>query len=534
MALRTKTKMIDFKLRTESIKDSEIEKLAVTSVNDQRIIAALSSSEPCLLEGSRGTGKSFLMKMAQLNIEKRNLKSISVFLSFNISSLVNTNDDLQFYHWMLAKTLRALMNKLRKNGLSISAYSRNLLSNDKSNNSQEIETNLKNIVKKFENSYKNNDFIEIEALPDIEDVKEAIAEICEEHDLERIYFFFDEAAHVFRPEQQRQFFNLFKDLRSAYITCNAAIYPGVTHFGSSFEPIHDCDYQILDRNINEKGYLEYFRGMVEKQGDDNIKKTIESNGLMFNTLALSCGGNPRILLKTIQNLPKFNTKEINKEIKEFYRIKIWSEHTELGEKYRGHKDLIDWGRDFLENTVIRTIHNNDKSTVYFWVDKDVPETVKEALRLLTYTSIIKKIDSSVRSHGRLGVRFEVKYGCIIALDSNPLSKSEELFPKISIGLFTEFGKNHQEYSDIENLSNYIQDEQQYAESLESMLKKTIDVLSLTKWQKNKLKEAGICTIRDLHALKESDLIEKIYGVGPARSRVMMNAANAELLEYISG
>lgn len=526
--------MSDFKLRTESIKDSEIEELAVTSENDKRIISALKSSEPCLLEGSRGTGKSFLMKIAQLNIDKSELKSISVFLSFNISSLVNTNDDLQFYHWMLAKTLRALMNKLRKSGLNISSYTRNLLSNDILDDSIKIENNLKHIVKLFENSYKNDEKIDIEALPDIEDVKEAVSEICEEHHLDRIYFFFDEAAHVFRPEQQRQFFNLFKDLRSAYITCNAAIYPGVTHFGNSFEPIHDCNYQTLDRNITDKDYLNYFRGMVEKQADDKIKESIDNQTALFNTLALSCGGNPRILLKTLQNLSKFNTREINKEIKEFYRIKIWSEHTELGEKYRGHKELIDWGRDFLEETVIKNIYDNDKSSVYFWVDKDVPETVKEALRLLTYTSIIKKIDSSVRSHGRLGVRYEVKYGCIIALESNPLSKSEELLPKISIRLFTEFGKNHSEYNSISNLSNYIQDEEQYIESLESMLKKPIDVLSLTEWQKNKLKGADIFTIKDLHALKESDLIERIYNVGEARARIMKNAATAELLEYISG
>jgi len=208
--------MSDFKLRTASIKDSEIEELAVTSESDKKIISALKSSEPCLLEGSRGTGKSFLMKMAQLSIDKSELKSISVFLSFNISSLVNTNDDLQFYHWMLAKTLRALMNKLRKNGLKISSYTRNLLSNDILDDSIKIENNLKHIVKRFENSYKNNENIDIKALPDIEDVKEAVSEICEEHHLDRIYFFFDEAAHVFRPEQQRQFFNLFKDLRSAY------------------------------------------------------------------------------------------------------------------------------------------------------------------------------------------------------------------------------------------------------------------------------------------------------------------------------
>src|SRR4051812_29544611 len=56
-----------------------------------------------------------------------------------------------------------------------------------------------------------------------------------------------------------------------------------------------------------------------------------NNISLFITLALSCGGNPRILLKTIQDLQKFNLSSVNQLIKEFYRGQIWAEHTELGE-----------------------------------------------------------------------------------------------------------------------------------------------------------------------------------------------------------
>jgi len=527
--------MSEFKLRTESIKDDDIISLAVKNENDERIIRSLISSEPCLLEGSRGTGKSFLMKIAQLNIEKSDTNSLSIFISFNISSLINTGDSLQFYHWMLAKTLRALINKLRKSGLSISDYTKSLISNDTSENQETIENNLKTIVKLFEDSYNQRpSTIDVNSLPDIEDVKEAIKEICKENSLDRIYFFFDEAAHVFRPEQQRQFFNLFKDLRSPYITCNAAIYPGVTHFGDSFEPIHDCIYEVLDRNIADDDYLEYFKTIVFKQADEGLKNEIDRQRELFNTLVLSCGGNPRILLKTIQEMPKLNTQEVNKIIKDFYRVKIWSEHTELGEKYKGHQILIDWGRDFLEKTVIPQMLNNEKSSIYFWINKDIPEAIKESLRLLTYTGIIKKIDAGVRSHGELGVRYEVKYGCIIALVSNPHTYSMELSKIRSLKQFTAFGKNLSEYDKIQNLSASILEDEKYKESLESMLTKSIDVLSLTEWQKNRLKSAQIFTIRDLYGLNENDLIEKIYSVGPIRARIMMNAANSELLEYISG
>lgn len=537
--------MADFYLRTESIKPTDIQRLSVINSMDVNIINALKSSEPCLLEGSRGTGKSFLMKIAELDIEANNNSAIAVYVSFNISSLINTSDPLQFYHWMLAKTLKALLNKLRKRGLEVSRHSANLLSNDLFGKDEDVENDLKGIVKSFENSYKRGGSVSLDSLPDIEDVKDAIENICDENSLERIYFFFDESAHVFRPEQQRQFFSLFKDLRSPYITCNAAIYPGVTYFGESFEPTHDCIYRKIERNIKDSDYIQYFKDIVYKQADQPTISSIEAQGELFNTLAFSCGGNPRILLKTIQDLDKLSVISVNKLIKTFYRGQIWAEHTELGEKYKGHKRLIDWGRDFLEKHVISSIgsYNSSRKTrgvsessIYFWIHKDAPQAVKESLRLLTYTGIIRKVDSSVRAtRSELGSRFEVKYGCIIALEGNPHNESKEFYNSLSLNKFPEFGKNHSVYSDIEKLVVGEQSDSQYQESLSYMLKKSIDVLGLlTNWQRVKLKEVGIKTIEDLHNNTEEDLIDKIYNVGSARARQMKNAATAELLEYLSG
>lgn len=537
--------MTEFYLRTESIKLDEIQDLSVINANDKAIIQALKAPDPCLLEGSRGTGKSFLMKVAELELEEETQKSLTVSVSFNISSLLNTSDELQFYHWMLAKTLKALLNKLRKKGLVVSTLSANLLSNATGNDDKSAESALKKITSAYEESYKGKRDIDLSPLPEIEDVKEAIESICKENNLSRVFFFFDEAAHVFRPEQQRQFFSLFKDLRSPYITCNAAIYPGVTYFGDSFEPIHDCVYKKLERNITDSDYIQYFKDIVFKQADDTLKTTIDNQADVFSVLALSAGGNPRILLKTIQDLEKFNTLSANKVIKSFYRGFIWNEHTELGEKYAGHKELIDWGRDFLERTVIPAIDDYNKnrkekgvneSTIYFWVQKDCPQPVKESLRLLSYTGIVRKIDSSIRAtRSQLGARYEVKYGCIIAAESSPVASSPDFFKSLSLKKYPEFGQNHSAYSGVERFVTYKESEEQYLKALKITLSKSIDVLSLlTSWQKNKLKAAGIVTIEDLHSKTEENLIESIYQVGPVRARTMKNAATAELLEYLSG
>ncbi|MBE4841645.1 hypothetical protein IM302_10280, partial [Enterobacter cloacae complex sp. P42C] len=389
------------------------------------------------------------MRVAELELEEGDKACVTVFVPFNMSSLITTDDNLQFYHWMMAKTLKYLLNKLRKMGMVVSGLTSNLLSNDHNDTEESVETSLKEIVRLFEDSYKGKIAVDISSLPDIEDVKEAIQIICEENNLDRVVFFFDEAAHVFRPEQQRQFFSLFKDLRSPYITCNAAIYPGVTHFGDSFEPIHDCVFKKLERNILESDYLQYFKDIVFKQSDESLKKEIDNQRDLFNTLALASGGNPRMLLRTLQDLSKLNASGVNAIIKSFYRNQIWTEHTDLGEKYKGHREVIDWGRDFLENSVIPRVEDynktrrdkgTDESTIYFWIHKDAPEPVKESLRLLTYTGIIRKIDSAVRAtRSELGTRYEIKYGCMLSLESNPHSDSKEFYKNLSVKKFPEFG-----------------------------------------------------------------------------------------------
>lgn len=110
--------MSNFYLRTESIKPEDILKLCVRSNQDEQIIRALRSAEPCILEGSRGTGKSFLMRVAQQEIDDGEGSGIAVFVSFNISSLISTNDRHQFYHWMFSESITRIAREVKEEGVS--------------------------------------------------------------------------------------------------------------------------------------------------------------------------------------------------------------------------------------------------------------------------------------------------------------------------------------------------------------------------------------------------------------------------------
>ena len=355
---------------------------------------------------------------------------------------------------------------------------------------------------------------------------------------------FDEAIHIFRPEQQRQFFTLFRDLRSPYISCNAAVYPGVTSYGDVFELTHDATRKRIDRDVLSRQYLEKMREIALKQADSALASAIEKNGQNFSVLAYAVSGNPRVLLKTIAQSGKLRSAETNDTIRGFYRSAIWTEYSGLATSYSGHRPLIDWGRNFIETVVLpETKLKNDRrqsegvgeSTCFFWIHRDAPEIVRHALRLLEYTGIVQRGDDGIRgTRSEIGTRYAVNLGCLLALESAPTSTSLEIVRNLSIKRFTEFGANHSAYHELLSYGLASLEPDNMLDILKQQLAKSIDCLDITEYQNEQLKNLGLTTVGHVLSAKEQDLVANIDYVGEKRARRIKNAADAAVLEYLSG
>jgi hypothetical protein len=536
-------KMSEFYFRTESIQLENIQNFFVSTTQDREIINSLKSSDSVILEGSRGTGKSFLIRMAEVELENSFTvdRILPVYVTFVYSSLIHTNDPEQFKHWMLASICYRLIRALRKKGLLIGASPATELLSSRDADPESLEQKFQTIHKAYEDSYKSSgDAVSPEEIPDLVHFKDAVEEICEDSNIKRICFLFDEAIHIFRPEQQRQFFTLFRDLRSPYISCKAAVYPGVTSYGNTFEMSHDATYLRIERDILSDEYLASMKEIVLKQADENLTKSLNENGENFTVLVYSASGNPRMLLKTVERCPRMRTRDVNEVIKNFYRTDIWTEHTGLGDKYKGHKTLVDWGRNFIENEVLpATKDKNERraeyneSTCYFWIHRDVPETVKEALKLLEYTGIIRRNGEGVRAtKSEFGTRYELKFGCILSLETSPINVGMPIAKKLTLQRVTEYGMNNQLFQDL-TIQSQEESDSDLRQLIHEQLCKSIDILDLSLWLKNKLKEHNLLTIQDVLDKPEADMQNMRY-VGEKRARRISNAAIAEFLEYLSG
>jgi hypothetical protein len=538
--------MTDFYIRTEDIKDENVLDLFVETSLDRQIISALKGRNPTVLLGSRGVGKSFLLRVAQAELFRdfNADKVFPVYVSFTKSSLIQTNAPEAFQYWMLARICSAITRGLAKRGLLVPAPAALSVISGGALPDVFAKTVVEEIAEQFESAWKSpSAAIDTKVLPTADDLKDALDDVCRELGISRIALFIDEAAHIFLPEQQRQFFTLFRDLRSPFLTCNAAVYPGVTSYGSTFQLVHDATVLSVDRDITDSDYVKNMREIVERQADSTLIRNIQTNGQNFASLAYAATGNPRILLKTLARAPKLNSSQLNEVLREYYRTDVWSEHSQLAEKYVGHRSLIDWGRKFIESTVLPELKNkNDgylrsdkKTSCFFWLHRDVPKAVEQALRILAYTGIVIEHAQGIKAtRSEIGTRYLVNLGCLFAQEGQaPATTAFQVSTNLTFKRMSEYGANHEAFKTLLNVTASLDDSTVSHAALLLQLEKNISVLDLTEWQRSKLIELGYTTVGAVLNATETDLKQALY-VGDVRSRRMRNAAVASVFEYLSG
>jgi hypothetical protein len=537
--------MSDYFIRTEDIRPEDVLSLFVETEKDRRLVEDLKSPHPVVLVGSRGVGKSFLLRVAQQELLASATKTgiVPVYVSFSSSPLLQSLNDVQFHAWMLTKICGAIGRAVSKAGLLVQIPNSmkvlagtELIHGIENTPIEQIQTQLESVWRSGTAS------IDTSSVPELEDIKNALEDLVEQLSIKRFNLLIDEAAHIFLPRQQRLFFSLFRDLRSPFIVCKAAVYPGVTAYGSTFQPMHDAVMVSAERDVMSKDYVKNMREIVEKQADSNVLRLIEQNISNFSTLAYAATGNPRILLKTLAQSPRLTSSEVNQVIKDYYRTDAWSEHSILATKYRGHAALIDWGRNFIEQTVLPALkkRNDEKSegesgsSAFFWIHRDAPQYVRQALQILTYTGIVTESAMGLKgTRSEIGTRYMVNLGCLFSMEAIPASSAPSVWHRFDIRRMAEYGQNHPAFATEIAIIPTLENDSVNQQALSDQLAKPVRELDLTDWQKETLEEIGLTTIRSVLQATEVDLQKAKY-VGEVRSRRMRNAAMAAAYEYLSG
>jgi hypothetical protein len=522
-------------IRAEDLTSEKLLAYLVDTPTERRIIDQLKDGSPVVLKGSRGVGKSFLLRAAEgeLRTSLRETRILPVYLVFRKAGLISLPAPDRFLAWMTAKICNQVAQAAFSNGLTMPRNS--ILDSIRGANSAGTPR-LEAVEAMFEDSWKTSPKESpTYSVPDIDLVRDAIEELCRRARLERVNLLIDEAADVFNPEQQRQFFTLMRDLRSPHIAVKAAIYPGVTAFGDSFRLSHDATMVTLDRSVTDNEYLEQMKEMVVKQ-DHTLSRPIASNTEEFNTLAYAASGNPRALVVTIRGNRKLSRNLVKEVIQAHYRQTIWSEHSDLANRYTGHRQLIDWGRGFVEGEVLPSLHSRNhkftEQSIYFLVARDAPTAVKHALQLLCYSGVVLEGPSGIRSKKVVGTRYIVNIGCQLALDDDPIGYCKQIVSSLATRMSIEYPSNSEHYRPLDSFDVGRISSPDNAALLARLMEPS-SRLDVTDFQLRKFAELGLATIKDVLDAGE-DVLMRARQVAAKRARTMRNAAIAAVMEYLSG
>lgn len=525
-------------IRTESLTQEEVRRFFVEEPS--KFVVQLLDGEQYLVEGSRGIGKTMLMRYAETEADRLFIsgRKVATYISFEDSlkierlKISNAAEYNPFLQWTMAKILRALLNKV--SFLEIDKEERereNLIRNLGKVFGTECELSkyndyLKEYIDVIEiTRYKTSDDIRklasqkldvntedmFKALNNPVVFKKFLEKFCEDNNLCKLVFLFDEAAHTLSEQQQEEFFSFMKGLRSPKIACKAAVYPGISTYGKDFDYGHDARVIRLDVNRKpEDGerYLNFFKEILEKRtGEDKMWQELNKNPEILDTLIIACFGNPRHLFLLIdavgEKVPK--KKDVAKIIKDYVDQNLWKYYLGLEKRLERFKIPVDNGYNFIASLVIpdiRTQNNkwrkkaNPELSIYFAIENEIFDDLKDMINVLLYSGIL-----SERGQQSIG---QNKYGKVYA-SNTAVCISENVLKeeKITGGSFA---------GEIEKLNRqrvkiYYKGTQKISKIISSLAKGII--LTCLNCGKERRREWKVCPYCAQYYPEEESLYEKL-------------------------
>ena len=369
-------------LAAEDCSPEDFDEIHVFSKYEDKIIRSLIAHGPVLIRGGRGSGKSALLIKAHNQIKTLHNNIFSVYLSLRHLPLLRSQG--KDYEKIFCRLLSQSIN-------------------------QEIE---KQALECFDLSSVN---------PDVGEIQQVLVKLSSTLK-KRVVLFFDDAAHIGRETSLAEFFDIFRTLSSNTVACKAAIYPGVTKFGTRFDVYNDATVIDITRDERMSDFGVFFEDVI-KARYPQILENISSPALQKDNalawfLGRSVAGNMRALVFACNKLTedednnKISLEQLTKCLIYLASDYYWPLLEELAPKLGIYESLIEPSKELGEalfNYVTETkIDNNIEKrkvtdvTTSILIHRDVVQEYAKLFEILEYTGFIsrREVSRAMKSGGR--------------------------------------------------------------------------------------------------------------------------------------
>jgi energy-coupling factor transporter ATP-binding protein EcfA2 len=262
-----------------------------------------------------------------------------------------------------------------------------------------------------------------------------IESVCDECGVGRSTLLLDDAAHAFSTEQQREFFEIFRQLRTRRIAPKAAVYPGITSYSHSFNVAHEAELLYVWYNPSDDDYLHNMRSIAKKRLPDLVLQSLGSSADEYlNILSLAAFGQPRALLNMISavvdsaSAGKPVTRTLVLKAVEDYNQYMLGVFRSLGVKLPRYKQFIDFGEEINESITSRISEYNRNRAVgekglAIGISAPLSEKLERILRFFEYAGMVRPLSDHSRGSKGVYKRYLVHYSSLIANNSLSLGQT---------------------------------------------------------------------------------------------------------------
>lgn len=406
-----------FTEQAEYIDSANLENWHIEHPNEKLIMKKLCQGGAKLLTGPRGCGKTTLLLKAYN--EMRHRKDVfSVYVNFKTSLKIeplyrkNTNGSYWFNQWLFLKIYKGIFKSLRDYEI---ADSIDLVFSEKDIDSyiNKIELGIVDEISTV------NELLSISILED------EIKKILSVRGMSSCVLLLDDAAHAFSKEQQYDFFEFFRNIKSREISPKAAIYPGVTNFSASFHVGHDAEEINVWIKVTDDDYIEFMTKLLQKRFPAEIFLQLTKDKDLLNLICYSSFGIPRALLNIVHNLWKgkksvemdCSRNGILKSIRQVNGL-FMNIYKSLEEQLPIYKEFVKKG-DGIYETLLESLKQYNKEKDFFnqavevGIKKPIPVELDKVFNFLQYAGLLMYARELSRGeNGRYAI-YIINYGFLI-------------------------------------------------------------------------------------------------------------------------
>jgi hypothetical protein len=400
--------------RAEDLTPEEVLSLFVGAAGDEVLVTNLMKSGVHLLQGSRGTGKTMLMRVAYERLRRPpQIGHLPVWVSFS-RYLATYNPAARrnaayspFQSWVFAKLLKAMRDAAQLQRPDL----------------RELPTLFGPIpadayLERLETHYRDPGVSDprrtAEALgiseqalfefAGLDQLQSKVLSFLEQNGFTSVAFFLDEAAQSFAEDLQPEFFQLIRHLRHYRISVNAAVYPNITNYGRDFDVGQDAITLPIERQIETADGMALLQELVKKRFTGTALGTsLERSPVQTDFLIKMSGGNPRWFLHLLNRLSCNGGDIVTSSqslavAKEFPDSTLWPYLRKIGSNLASKRKYVETAFQlsqlFLESlreankSVRRETPERPMCYVAVSTHKTVPFRIHAALRLLQYAGIV--------------------------------------------------------------------------------------------------------------------------------------------------